>query len=207
MSRINGINLPGAAALERLPPAVRALLGCGTACLAVAIPIRSHRCERSRCFSHSDSHSERMVLTSMWGGVFCSLTEAVLVNYFLTRTELRFSLGNTHRQLRLAVFLLLSIFLAWTIRRSAQARAQLYILQWQQQANLADIERQLAEERARVSEALRDSSKRLGQLAAIVGSSEDVIISKGLNGIITSWNAAATRVFGYSQRRWSARRF
>lgn len=64
------------------------------------------------------------------------------------------------------------------------------------EAEIVALQQQIASLQAELSEC-RQAEKTTTMLAAIVESCDDAIASKDLNGIVTSWNASAERIFGY----------
>jgi len=86
-----------------------------------------------------------------------------------------------------------------SIRMSAEAEVRLLNGQLAQRVSdrvseLEEVNRRLEVEMAE----RRRGDEARARLAAIIESSDDAIISKTLEGIITSWNPAAERIFGYS---------
>ena len=161
------VKFSSAAAIERLPPIIRGLLGCGAGFLATGLtyaiaPLRSFPMLLA---------FPAVILGSwflgMWGGVLCALTEAILIDWFLNISLFRLTIGSSREGVRLAIFFVITTLLAWTIRRLAQQRALLDTHDLQQRLTLANAERQLAEERVRASEALRDREDVL-ELAFLV---------------------------------------
>jgi PAS domain S-box-containing protein len=61
------------------------------------------------------------------------------------------------------------------------------------------IEKELKLKQVELESQRKGTEEKLATLAAIVHSSDDAIISKTLNGIVTSWNDAAERLFGYKK--------
>jgi PAS domain S-box-containing protein len=146
----------GASAIERLPWPVRAALGSAAAGLAASL---TYAIAPLRPFPLLLAFPA--VVLSAWflgmpGAVGCAAIEAFLTDLFFTEQQARFPIGNAREGLRLGVFLTISILLGWTIRWLARQRARMVTRELEHRLRLATAERELAEERARTSEAMRD---------------------------------------------------
>ncbi|MGH7407459.1 MAG: PAS domain-containing protein, partial [Candidatus Methylomirabilales bacterium] len=89
--------------------------------------------------------------------------------------------------LLMGALLVLTGYLALTARRRAQNAV----------AANRELKQQIIE--------LKGAGETLSRLASIVESSDDAIIGKTLDGIITSWNSAAERVYGFAAQEMIGR--
>lgn len=158
-----GMKIPTAADVEQWPWAVRALLGCGAACLAqlltyAMLPLRNFPA----------AFAFPAIILSTWflgkrGGVACTLAEAALIAPSLARTQTLLPKAGASVSLgvRLTVFLGISLLLGWAIQRLAHKRTQFRTQQLNLQLMLTQAKYQLAEERTRISEELLERSEML----------------------------------------------
>ena len=159
--RMNPAKLPASAMVERLPWPLRALLGCCAACLGAGL---AYWIPPFRAFPLLLAFPTVILscwFLGMWGGAFCALAEIFLVDSFLTKSQFRFAIGNATEEVRLAVFVSITLGLGWGIRRLSRERARLSTQELEQRLMRANAERQLAEERATASDALRDRDAML----------------------------------------------
>ncbi len=118
----------------------------------------------------------------VWPGVLATVLSAIIAFYLFMPPKFGYAFDEANA-IALALFILCSglLVLIVTALNAAIDRS-------------LKLEENLEAEIERSSRAERDSRR----LAAIVESSDDAIVAKDLNGIVTSWNKGAERVFGYT---------
>lgn len=122
-----------------------------------------------------------------WPGLLATLLSAAAVSRLWLSMPHPPDLGDA---VALLVFLATGFFTSWLVGTLHSTRSRL-------SQNLRDLQ-----DHALLRHAADEAQSRL---AAIVQFSDDAIISKNLDGTITSWNAAAMRMFGYTEREMIGR--
>ena len=140
------------ATVERWPLLVRAMLAVAAACVAVAI----NRLPVLHSFPLILPFPVALIACwylGMGPGALCAVLEGILSFPLFQQTQAGLP-GPT--ELRIALTFLVAIAFGWLLRRLDEQRARLSITGLEQQLSTATAERELAEERARAAEILRE---------------------------------------------------
>ncbi len=140
------------------------------------------------------------VILSAWffgmaGSFGCAIVDATLVDVLLTKAQFRFSLGFAQQEQRLALFLILSTLVGVLIRRWAEQGAELRAQELKKSLILEQTQRQMAEERARAGEALRERDTALQ--IALTASGMGLWTWEVPTGVL-HWSDEVYRIIGYA---------
>jgi PAS domain S-box-containing protein len=190
------VKIPDTSAIDRLPWPVRAFLGCAVAIVSIGL---TYAISPLRAFPLLLAFPT--VILSAWflgmaGSFGCAIVDSILVDVFLTRAQFRFSIGFAQQEERLALFLVLSTLVGVLIRRWAEQRAELLQRELKKSLIIAQTQRQMAEERARAGEALRDRDAAL-QIA--LQASGMGLWTLDLQRGSIHWSDEVYRIIGYAQ--------
>jgi len=155
------LRFPDANAMDEMAWPFRLLLGCLTAVISIGLtffitPLRSFPL----------LVAFPTVIFSAWffgmaGSFGCALLDVTLVDVLLTKEEFRFSVGFARQEERLALFLLVSTLVGVLVRRMAHQQAELRNTDLKRNLMLEVAQRQMAEERVRSAEALKEQEELL----------------------------------------------
>ena len=193
------MKIPSASSIDHLPWPIRTLLGCVTAVVSVGLT-----------YAIAPLHAFPLLLAfptvvlSAWffgmsGSFGCAVLDVILVDLLLTKTQFRFSTGFAQEEVRLSLFLVLSTLLGVLIRRWADQRTELNARELKKSLILAQAQEQMAEERARAGEALRDRDAAL-QIA--LRASGMGLWSWDLVSESVQWSDEMFRIIGYGPREF-----
>ncbi|MCL5279599.1 MAG: MEKHLA domain-containing protein [Planctomycetes bacterium] len=126
-------------------------------------------------------------------GLLATVAAALFMDYWILPPRGEFGIERLADGVGLAIFLLMGAFTSVVAGLYRRTRGHLEELVAARTAALHQANEQLQQEIAERQQA----QEARAQLAAIVESSDDAIISKDLDGVIRTWNAGAERLLGY----------
>ncbi len=155
------MKIPTTSAVDQLPWPVRALLGCAAAAFSVGLTNEIHALHAFPLLLAFPAVVVSAWFFGMAGSFGCAIVAVALVDLLLTQAQFRFSAGFIQQEIRLPLFLVLSTLLGVLIRRWADQRVELKAQDLKKSLVLEQTQRQMAEERARAGETLRERDAAL----------------------------------------------
>jgi PAS domain S-box-containing protein len=133
-------------------------------------------------------------------GVFCTVVSAAAANFFVIDPRFSFFIDHPGEVVAFLLFVLVSltnVIFVTGLRLAVQRNRELSQRLEQHSVTVRERPDDAARLQRIVQESNVDVLFESMWLASIVEFSDDAIISKNLDGIITSWNKGAERLFGY----------